>query len=209
MSINGSIKLGTNALVIGATTKTGRKIARSLAQNGVRVIATGHDLDAAWEPVLNYPGSCAFACNLLSEASCHKLAQSIEARYGHLDAIIDASNLLYESDTVHRVPLGRRSPGIINLGASFGLIRECLPALIETRGQLIQIASAAVSSSDARTPLKVICHDALHLAKCLNTGGGAIIEAPFFQSENQGERQHERFQVILPRDATCSLFTSA
>lgn len=207
MSINGNIKLGTNALVIGATTKTGRKVARSLAQNGVRVIATGHDLDAAWEPVLNYPGSCAFACNLLSETSCYKLAQLIKARYGHLDAIIDASNLLYESNTAHQVPLSKRPPVIINLGASFGLIRECLPALIETQGQLIQIAAA--SSDNANTSLKVIRHDALHLAKCLSTGSNAIIEAPCFQGENQRGRRYEGLHVILPPDAEHSLSASA
>jgi NAD(P)-dependent dehydrogenase (short-subunit alcohol dehydrogenase family) len=126
------------ALLTGAAGGMGRAIQRELESDGWVVIAS------------DLPGTgVAYPVDLRDPAACIALVDTAVSDQGHLDLLVNNAATMYSGELT-LADLERWWDTIdVNLSAPFRLARAALPALRRSRGQIINIASAAGVAADA------------------------------------------------------------
>ncbi|MDH3474016.1 MAG: SDR family oxidoreductase [Rhodospirillales bacterium] len=145
------------ALVTGGNSGIGRGIVHRFAREGATVALVGRDR-AKGARVLKEvqeiagPGAAAsafFAVDLAQEAAVAELAQTLEARYGRLDVVVNNAGVGARRGGVERGdPPGRRWDKLRgpNLDAAYFVSAHCLPLLAKAKdgaGSIVNISSTA------------------------------------------------------------------
>ncbi|MBP6900263.1 MAG: glucose 1-dehydrogenase [Burkholderiaceae bacterium] len=159
---------GRLALVTGAAGGIGAATAQALAGAGARVWLADRDA-ARCEAVaraLREQGHAAWAAALdvTEPAAVHALAQRVAAEQGDLDILVNNAGLLVRRGIddpdaeaiVHQVME-------VNLHGAFAMVKAFLPALRRRRGCIVNVASGAAFTAQARCAGYSASKAALHM----------------------------------------------
>ncbi|MCB2031710.1 MAG: SDR family NAD(P)-dependent oxidoreductase [Burkholderiaceae bacterium] len=139
---------GHLALITGAGAGIGRAIATAYARAGAQVILVDLAADACAEVAAGIRSAggaaWAFALDITDAAACQALAGKIAAEIGAIDILVNNAGILIregvDSAQAHE---NMRKTFDVNVMGGFNVLHACLPALRQTRGNIINIASAA------------------------------------------------------------------
>lgn len=136
---------GRVALVSGSAQGIGFGIVRALARAGFRAAVTDHRLDAAIESAasLRSEGLTAegFPLDVRIASDWETAVRSVLDRWGRIDVLVNSAGISPRGTALTTdEELWQRTLDINLKGPWLG-IRACLPALIETRGVIVNIGS--------------------------------------------------------------------
>jgi meso-butanediol dehydrogenase/(S,S)-butanediol dehydrogenase/diacetyl reductase len=138
---------GKVALVTGAGSGIGRETARLLAAEGARVVCLDVDRKRIDEIAAELADAGAevlgHCCDVSDSAACNAAVEAAIARFGRLDVLCNVAgiSMMRTLDEVDDA-LWSRMIGV-NLAGPFYLCRAALPALVATRGNIVNVASQA------------------------------------------------------------------
>ncbi|HKX79771.1 MAG TPA: SDR family oxidoreductase [Novosphingobium sp.] len=136
---------GKAVIVTGAASGLGRTTAVKFAETGANLcIADIHrDGLAETEAMLGSVEVLARIIDLSDPAACAPLVHAAVERFGRLDALCNVAGIVIAANA-HELPYEQWSKMIaINLTAPFLLCQAAIPHLIESRGAIVNCASAA------------------------------------------------------------------
>lgn len=139
---------GRLALVTGAAAGIGAAIARQYAQAGARVVLVdlrADDCEPTVQAIRAAGGQAwAFALDITDVAGCAALAAQVGEQIGPVEILVNNAGLLVregvDAPDVHRKI---RQVFDVNVLGGFNVLHAFLPALRQTRGNVINIASGA------------------------------------------------------------------
>ncbi|HZP88106.1 MAG TPA: SDR family NAD(P)-dependent oxidoreductase [Burkholderiales bacterium] len=139
---------GRLALITGAGQGNGRALALGLAQAGARVIAT--DLNAATveataSQVRAQGGEAwAFVLDVTSSPACEALGARVAREIGAVDLLVNNAGIIVrENMSSPNAAANWKKTLDVNLNATFNVTHAWLPAIKQTKGSIINIASIA------------------------------------------------------------------
>jgi NAD(P)-dependent dehydrogenase (short-subunit alcohol dehydrogenase family) len=130
---------GKVILVTGAGGGVGGATARLLHKLGATVAAT--DLHA--ESLTDLPAALHLPADLREVSACETLVQTTLARFGRIDAVVAAAGIWVEGPSDQATEADWSACIDVNLKGTFFLISRAIPALAETKGAVVAIASDA------------------------------------------------------------------
>ena len=161
------------ALVTGAGSGIGRAVAERLAAAGHHVVVADVNDAGAAETVagITYVGGSAEAVHLdvSSSAAVDAAIDSLLAAHGHLDVVVNNAGVLDNMGPIHETADAewQRVLGV-NLTGPFNVSRRAVPALIASRGNIVNIASiAGLTGGRAGTAYTVSKHGLVGLTKSI------------------------------------------
>jgi 3-hydroxybutyrate dehydrogenase len=170
---------GKTALVTGSTSGIGLGIAKSLAQQGVRVMLNGFgDVDAALAVIKAFdPQAAHHGADMSKPAEIADMVASCQAQLGGLDILVNNAGIQFVAN-VEDFPVERWDSIIaINLSSAFHTMRAALPGMKKRNwGRVINIASAhGLVASAGKSAYVAAKHGIVGLTKaaaleCATTG---------------------------------------
>jgi NAD(P)-dependent dehydrogenase (short-subunit alcohol dehydrogenase family) len=135
---------GQVVVVTGAARGVGALMARKLAQRGARVALVGLE-PAELEAVAAQcgPEASHWEADVTDLEALRTTAQAIQDRYGRIDTVVANAGIAIGGPLVDSDPGAFDRVIQVNLLGSVATARAFLPALAESRGYLLQIASLA------------------------------------------------------------------
>jgi meso-butanediol dehydrogenase / (S,S)-butanediol dehydrogenase / diacetyl reductase len=135
-------------LVTGAASGIGRATAERLASEGATVACIDVQADAVEEAAasLRAAGATAEAwvCDVNDESGVVATVSDVVAEFGRLDVLCNIAGILRVASHSHEVSLEQWNELIgVNLTGTFLVTRECIPHLLETRGNIVMAASTS------------------------------------------------------------------
>lgn len=136
------------ALVTGAGQGNGRAIASGLAATGARVVVTDIRLDkveAVAEEIRSAGGAAnAYPLDVTNASACAELAKQVARDIGRANVVVNnAGIIIRETIDSPRAHENWRQTLDVNVNGIFNVVHAWLPALRETHGTIINIASIA------------------------------------------------------------------
>jgi meso-butanediol dehydrogenase/(S,S)-butanediol dehydrogenase/diacetyl reductase len=125
---------GKVALVSGAGGAIGGAVATRLAEEGAQVVACDVDAGAL---------DSGIACDVRDAGSCRDAVAAARERHGRLDVLVNVAGVVAGNRIEDVTPEEWRRVIDVNLTGTFLLSQAAVPALRETRGTIVNMASAA------------------------------------------------------------------
>ncbi|HSX99222.1 MAG TPA: SDR family oxidoreductase, partial [Streptomyces sp.] len=141
---NGSTLEGRVAVVTGAARGVGELLARKLSVRGVKVALVGLEPDELKRVSERLYGDSAYwHADVTDHEAMARVAEEVKERFGRVDIVVANAGVANSGPFVDSDPDSWRRVIEVNLVGSAVTGRAFLPALIESRGYLLQIASLA------------------------------------------------------------------
>ena len=135
---------GRVAVVTGAARGVGELLARKLSVRGVRVALVGLEADALKRVSEGlYGDSGHWYADVTDQEAMTRVAGEVRERFGKVDIVVANAGVANGGPFTASDPEAWRRVIEVNLIGSAVTARSFLPALIESRGYLLQIASLA------------------------------------------------------------------
>jgi NAD(P)-dependent dehydrogenase (short-subunit alcohol dehydrogenase family) len=135
------------AVVTGASSGIGRATARRLGRGGFQVLAVGRDEAALGEICREIEQSDGRARWLSVDVTAAHAPRAIVSRaleeFGQLDAVVNAAGIISSGSVADTTDENWDAMLDVNVRAPFRLIREASPALVESRGAVVNVSSVA------------------------------------------------------------------
>jgi NAD(P)-dependent dehydrogenase (short-subunit alcohol dehydrogenase family) len=134
-------------VITGAASGIGRACALRLAEEGARLALAdlqAEGLEATAKQARELGAACETSvADVSDEASVRSLVAGAASRFGRLDVLLNVAGIL-RFDHTHELALANWSKVLaVNLTGTFLMCREAIPHLLETRGNIVNIASTA------------------------------------------------------------------
>lgn len=131
-------------LVTGAASGIGRATAVRLAEEGAQLLCADRNLPGAEETVGKLGGAAvAWLLDVADSASCIKALEETVARFGRIDALANVAGIGGFGHAAEMDDAAWQRLIDVNLTGVFLMTRAALPHLQKTRGNVVNIASAA------------------------------------------------------------------
>lgn len=131
-------------LVTGAASGIGRATAVRLAQEGAQLLCADRNLPGAEETVGQLGGGAvAWLLDVADSESCTKAVEETVARFGRIDALANIAGIGGFGHAAEMDDAAWQRLIDVNLTGVFLMTRAALPHLQATRGNVVNIASAA------------------------------------------------------------------
>lgn len=135
---------GRVAVVTGAARGVGELLARKLSVRGVKVALVGLEPDELKRVSERLYGESAYwHADVTDHEAMARVAEEVKERFGRVDIVVANAGVAIGGPLVDSDPDAWRRVIEVNLVGSAVTGRVFLPALIESRGYLLQIASLA------------------------------------------------------------------
>jgi NAD(P)-dependent dehydrogenase (short-subunit alcohol dehydrogenase family) len=138
---------GKVALVTGASSGIGRATALLLAQKGASVVAAGRsekDLTSLRDHLKSKKGSIKIHLADLTEFSqVDRMVSEIVQNFGQIDVLVNSAGIIMTGNIEDTTIDDWDKMMNINLRSVFHLTRLCVPHLIETKGNVVNVSSVA------------------------------------------------------------------
>ena len=146
---------GRVAVVTGAASGIGRATAECLAGDGATVVAVDRDADGLTDSVgsISRAGGQATARELdvSDPEACRALIDAVAADHGRLDVLANVAGVLRFAHATEHTRADWEQTMAVNLSGPWFLMQAALPHLEATRGNVVNVASAAGVSGQAYT----------------------------------------------------------
>ncbi|HKT78012.1 MAG TPA: SDR family NAD(P)-dependent oxidoreductase [Sphingobium sp.] len=135
---------GQSAIVTGAASGIGLAVAHRLAGEGARLVIGDRNVEGVEAAARAIgPSATAMALDVADETSCRAIVDRAVALHGGLDILCNIAGVL-DFGALADLDEGRWDRVIsINLGGVYRLSRAAMPHLVERRGTIVNMASAA------------------------------------------------------------------
>jgi 3-oxoacyl-[acyl-carrier protein] reductase len=164
---------GKTAIVTGAAGGIGSAIARNLARRGALVVATDSDPKVAdIASQIGGHGVCGDITDGEFSSDVVEIAQRVS---GRLDTLVNVAGIQMRTPAIDVDDDGWERLLDVNLSAVYRLIRQAAKALVETRGNIVNIASM---SADRAVP-GIVPYGATKAALTQLSRGLAVELGPF------------------------------
>lgn len=129
------------AIVTGASRGIGAAISEELAQQGLRVAAVARSADKLDTLVARLPTTgIALACDLRLHGATHHVVETVLSQYGRIDVLVNCAGDTPRGDFLSFSDDDWRSGFELKLLSSAALCRHAWPALVDSRGSIVNIA---------------------------------------------------------------------
>ncbi len=128
---------GKLALVTGATSGIGKAVALKLIAEGAHVAVAGRDEGRLAE----IQGAVPLRADLAVDGAGQTLARQAVEQLGGLDVLVNAAGILASGTLENTTREAWDQMMNINLRSVFELMQACLPALIERKGNIVNVSS--------------------------------------------------------------------
>jgi NAD(P)-dependent dehydrogenase (short-subunit alcohol dehydrogenase family) len=135
-------------LITGASGGLGPAVVNAFLAAGALVAGTSRRIEAAAFPHPNFRG---FPADLLDTADVQRLADSVMAAYGRIDALVHVAGGFSGGKPVHESDDALWEQMLnLNLGAAMRMLRAVLPHMRQAnRGRIVAVASRAAAEPAA------------------------------------------------------------
>lgn len=130
-------------IVTGAASGIGRASAVRLTEEGATVICADRNLSGAEETASGLTGASAIQFDAASPASCRDLIDHAVRAHGRLDVLCNIAGIGGFGHAAEISDDAWDQLVAINLSAIFHLTKAALPHLVETQGNIVNMASAS------------------------------------------------------------------
>jgi meso-butanediol dehydrogenase / (S,S)-butanediol dehydrogenase / diacetyl reductase len=160
------------AFVTGAASGIGRATAERLAAEGARVFAADRDAGRLAEAAARIRADggefSGHTLDVADPAACRAAVAAAHARYGRLDVLANVAGVMYWGHFGDVSEADWAGTLAVNLSGVFFLCQAALPHLLETKGVIVNVASAAALRGQAYTaPYCVSKAGVVSLTQCL------------------------------------------
>jgi NAD(P)-dependent dehydrogenase (short-subunit alcohol dehydrogenase family) len=133
---------GQVAIVTGASSGIGSRLATTLAAAGARVVLAARRLDRLEQLAAQLPNAVAVRCDMADDADIAALVDATLARHGRVDVVVNNAGVTDTVPAEYEDPALFRQVVAVNLTAPFVLAqRAAVPMLERGSGSIINIAS--------------------------------------------------------------------
>ncbi len=138
---------GKVCIITGASSGIGRAAARLFAENGANVIALGRnekELKILRDEVQTENGTLKIQlADVLEATQIEKVVNDSVETFGQIDVLVNAAGIILNG-SIEDTGLDDWDKMMnINLRAVFALTQKCVPHLIETKGNVVNVSSVA------------------------------------------------------------------
>lgn len=122
-------------MVTGASSGIGKATASRLAADGLTIVAVGRDAEAL--------GPDGFVMDVTAPEAPAAIVAEARRRHGRIDVLVNAAGVIASAGVGETTDEAFDAMMDLNLRATFRLLREALPSLIETGGSVVNLSSVA------------------------------------------------------------------
>jgi NAD(P)-dependent dehydrogenase (short-subunit alcohol dehydrogenase family) len=133
-------------LVTGAASGLGRATALACARNGAALFMVDRDRDGLEVTRARLEAGCvaeSFVCDLAERETCAQAVAAALGRFGRLDALCNIAGIMQFHEVTKVTPEDWDRMIATNLSAPFFLSQAAIPALLESHGSIVNVASGA------------------------------------------------------------------
>lgn len=134
---------GKVALVTGASSGLGAATAKLFAQRGATVFGISRDADRMAEVFTDVPGGAFASVDIASPQACRQAVADCVERFGRLDVLANVAGFHQMRHTPTMTDEDWDHDLAVNLSGPFYLCRAALPHLLQTAGNIVNVASIA------------------------------------------------------------------
>ncbi|EJZ08083.1 SDR family NAD(P)-dependent oxidoreductase [Mycolicibacterium vaccae] len=134
---------GKVALVTGASAGLGAATAKLFAERGATVFGIARDASRMAEVFADIPGGSFSSVDITSAEACAQAVQDCVERFGRLDVLANIAGFHKMRHTVSVTDADWDADLSVNLNGPFYLCRAALPHLLESGGNIVNVASIA------------------------------------------------------------------
>ncbi|MED5813002.1 SDR family oxidoreductase [Mycolicibacterium sp. 050232] len=134
---------GKVALVTGASSGLGAAVAQLFAARGAKVFGVARDAERMATVFEDVPGGAYASVDISSSEACRDAVAQCVEKFGRLDALINVAGFHQMRHTVSVTDEDWDKDLAVNLNGPFFLCRAALPHLLETGGNIVNVASIA------------------------------------------------------------------
>ncbi|MDA2890311.1 SDR family NAD(P)-dependent oxidoreductase [Mycolicibacterium sp. BiH015] len=134
---------GKVALVTGASAGLGAATAKLFAQRGATVFGIARDASRMAEVFADIPNGSFRSVDVTSSDACAQAVADCVAEFGRLDVLANIAGFHKMRHTVSMTDDDWATDLSVNLNGPFYLCRAALPHLLETGGNIVNVASIA------------------------------------------------------------------
>ncbi|MBM3469895.1 MAG: SDR family oxidoreductase [Armatimonadetes bacterium] len=145
---------GKTVLVTGGTAGIGLATARLALELGARVAVAGRDPERGRSSVAGLGDDALFIeADVALEEDVRRMVARVLERFGRLDVLVNNAGVIHRRPVLEEEPEGWDNLMAVNLRGVFLCCRYALPALIASRGAIVNVSSVlAFRSAAGRTP---------------------------------------------------------
>ena len=136
---------GKSALITGATSGIGRATALRFAAAGAQVAIVGRDKEALARTAAEITDAggtvLPLQADVCDQAATATLVPRVVERFGGLDILVNAAGIISLGTIANTSEEAWQEMMNVNLHAVFRLMREATPALVERRGNVVNVSS--------------------------------------------------------------------
>jgi NAD(P)-dependent dehydrogenase (short-subunit alcohol dehydrogenase family) len=134
---------GQVVVVTGAARGLGAELSRQLTSRGARVALLGLEREELQETAASCEGSAAWEVDVTDGVALSKVAAEVAQRFGRVDALVVNAGIGAGGPLLMADPAAYDRVLEVNLMGSIRTVRAFLPALVQSRGYVLQVASLA------------------------------------------------------------------
>lgn len=206
---------GRLAFITGAGQGNGRALALGLAQAGARVIATDMNaatVDETAQLVRQSGGEAwAYALDVTSAEACQQLAAQVAREIGRVDILVNNAGIIIRETTASpRAAANWKKTMDVNVNGTFNVTMAFLPAIKESRGSIINLASiaayagqaASLGYSPSKGAIKMftqsLAQDLAPHGVRVNALAPGVIETPMTAATREDPSRLQSFMTRIP-----------
>ena len=219
MALNDSIAprllQGRLAFITGAGQGNGRMLALGLAHAGARVIVTDMNAASVEETarLVKQAGGEAFffALDVTVPEACHALAEKVRQQIGCVDLLVNNAGIIIREGMLSPdAATNWRKTLDVNLNGTFNVTHALLPAIKESKGTIINIASiaayagqgASLGYSPSKGAIKMftqsLAQESAPLGVRVNALAPGVIETPMTAVTRENPERLKTFMNRIP-----------